>query len=36
MEEKKMTKKDYYTLIKEKVEETNIEEKYELVEFINK
>lgn len=36
MEEKKMTKKDYYTLIKEKVEETNIEEKDELIEFINK
>ena len=36
MEEKKMTKKDYYTLIKEKVEETNIEGKDELVEFINK
>ena len=36
MEEKKMTKKDYYTLIKEKVEETNIEGKDELIEFINK
>ena len=36
MEEKKMTKKDYYTLIKEKVEETNIEEKDKLIEFINK
>ena len=36
MEEKKMTKKDYYTLIKEKVEETDIERKDELIEFINK
>lgn len=36
MEEKKMTKKDYYTLIKEKVEETNIEGKDELIEFVNK
>ena len=36
MEEKKMTKKDYYTLIKEMVEKTNVEEKDELIEFVDK
>lgn len=36
MEEKKMTKKDYYTLIKKMVEKTNVEEKDELIEFVNK
>lgn len=36
MEEKKMTKKDYYILIKEKIEETNIEGKDELIEFVDK
>lgn len=36
MEEKKMTKKDYYILIKDIVENTNIEEKTELIEFLNK
>lgn len=36
MEEKKMTKKDYYMLIKEIIENNNIEEKEELIEFINK
>ena len=37
MEEKKMTKKDYYMLIKDIIEnDNNIEEKEELIEFINK
>ena len=37
MEEKKMTKKDYYMLIKDIIEnDSNIEEKEELIEFINK
>ena len=36
MEEKKMTKKDYYILIKDIVENANIEEKTELIEFLNK
>jgi hypothetical protein len=36
MEEKKMTKKDYYILIKEIVENTDAEEKNELIDFLNK
>lgn len=36
MEEKKMTKKDYYILIKDIVENTDTEEKTELIEFLNK
>jgi len=36
MEEKKMTKKDYYTLIKEMVEKVDVEGKNELIEFIDK
>ncbi len=36
MEEKKMTKKDYYTLIKEMVEKIDIEGKNELIEFVDK
>ena len=36
MEEKKMTKKDYYAKIKEIIEKTNEEEKDALIEFIDK
>jgi len=36
MEEKKMTKKDYYSLIREVVENTEVEDKNELIDFINK
>lgn len=35
-QEKKMTKKDYYNEIKEIIEKTNIAEKDELIEFIDK
>lgn len=35
-QEKKMTKKDYYSEIKEIIEKTNIAEKDELIEFIDK
>jgi hypothetical protein len=36
MEEKKMTKKDYYILIKEMVEKIDVEGKNELIEFVDK
>lgn len=35
-EEKKMTKKDYYGLIKDIIENTDVENKDELLEFVNK
>ena len=36
MEEKKLTKKDYYALIKEIIENSEIESKTELIDFIDK